>query len=233
MLARLKTFSLLGIEAIPVDIEVDVSPAAVPKTILVGLPEKAAKESTHRVARAIVNSGNMRPQDRVVINMAPAELPKQAASFDLPITLGTLASSSGQFVSDLFDAYAVVGELSLEGNTRSTKGALSMAISAAKDPGLRGLVVPASSVGEAAVVEDIDVIAVTRWHKLSASSPDNSILPQRRRGSIGSSRNMPFTMKTTPTYAGKRWPSERSLSPPVVVTICSCWNRLVVGKPCT
>ncbi|MFT5525897.1 MAG: magnesium chelatase family protein [Pirellulaceae bacterium] len=159
MLARLKTFSLLGIEAIPVDIEVDVSPAAVPKTILVGLPEKAAKESTHRVARAIVNSGYMRPQDRVVINMAPAELPKQAASFDLPITLGTLASS-GQFVSDLFDTYAVVGELSLEGNTRPTKGALSMAISAAKDPGLRGLVVPASSAGEAAVVEDIDVIAV-------------------------------------------------------------------------
>jgi magnesium chelatase family protein len=159
ILARLKTFSLLGIEAVPVEIEVDVSPAAMPKTILVGLPEKAAKESTHRVARAIVNSGYMRPQDRVVINMAPAELPKQAASFDLPITLGTLASS-GQFVSDLFEEYAVVGELSLEGNTRPTKGALSMAISAAREAGLRRLVVPSASAGEAAVVENIDIIAV-------------------------------------------------------------------------
>src|SRR5579863_4879397 len=78
MLAQLRTFSLLGIEALPVDVEVDVSPGALPKTVLVGLPEAAVKESTHRVERALVNSGFQRPQDRVVINLAPAELPKQA-----------------------------------------------------------------------------------------------------------------------------------------------------------
>ena len=93
MLAKLHTFSLLGIEAVPVDVEVDVSAAAMPKTILVGLPEAAVKESTHRVDRAMVNSGLQRPHDRVVINLAPAELPKQAASFDLPITLGVLAAA--------------------------------------------------------------------------------------------------------------------------------------------
>ena len=82
MLAKLKTFSLLGIEALPVEVEVDVSPGALPKTVLVGLPEAAVKESTHRVERAIVNSGFQRPQDRIVINLAPAELPKQASSFD-------------------------------------------------------------------------------------------------------------------------------------------------------
>lgn len=75
MLARLKTFTLLGIEAKPVDVEVDLSPAAMPKTILVGLPDAAVKESTHRVERAIVNSGFIRPTDRVVINLAPAKLP--------------------------------------------------------------------------------------------------------------------------------------------------------------
>ena len=75
MLARLKTFTLLGIEAMPVDVEVDISPAAMPKTILVGLPDAAVKESTHRVERAIVNSGFIRPQDRVVINLAPAMFP--------------------------------------------------------------------------------------------------------------------------------------------------------------
>ena len=90
-LAKLHTFSLLGIEAVPVDVEVDVSQAAIPKTILVGLPEAAVKESTQRVERAMVNSGYQRPFDRVVLNLAPAELPKQAASFDLPITLGVLA----------------------------------------------------------------------------------------------------------------------------------------------
>jgi magnesium chelatase family protein len=94
MLAKLQTFALVGIEAVPVEVEVDVSPGAIPKTVLVGLPEAAVRESTHRVERAIVNSGFMRPQDRVVINLAPAELPKQAASFDLPIKLGLLAAST-------------------------------------------------------------------------------------------------------------------------------------------
>jgi magnesium chelatase family protein len=160
MLAKLRTFSLLGIEALPVEVEVDVSPGALPKTVLVGLPEAAVKESTHRVERAIVNSGYLRPQDRIVINLAPAELPKQAASFDLPITLGILAGS-GQFTSERFEQYAVVGELSLEGHARPVKGALSMAISAARQKGLRGMVVPAESAGEAAIVEEIEVIPVS------------------------------------------------------------------------
>jgi magnesium chelatase family protein len=72
MLAKIHTFSLLGIDALPVEVEVDVSPGALPKTTLVGLPEAAVKESLHRVERAIVNSGFLRPQDRVVINLAPA-----------------------------------------------------------------------------------------------------------------------------------------------------------------
>ncbi len=159
VLAKLQTFSLVGIEALPVEVEVDVSPGAIPKTVLVGLPEAAVKESTHRVERAIVNSGFQRPHDRIVINLAPAELPKQAASFDLPITLGILAGS-GQIASELFESYAVVGELSLEGATRPVKGALSMAIAAAQQKGLRGLIVPSASAREAAVVEDLEVIAV-------------------------------------------------------------------------
>ncbi|MCA9262543.1 MAG: YifB family Mg chelatase-like AAA ATPase [Planctomycetales bacterium] len=160
MLAKLRTFSLLGIEALPVEVEVDVSAGAKPKTVLVGLPEAAVRESTHRVARALVNSGFVRPADRVVINLAPAELPKQAATFDLPIALGILAAS-GQISTEMFDEYAVVGEVALEGNTRPAKGALSMAMVAARQKGLRGIVVPTSSASEAAVVEDIDVIAVS------------------------------------------------------------------------
>jgi magnesium chelatase family protein len=159
MLARLQTFSLFGIEAIPVDVEVDVSAGALPATFLIGLPDAAIRESTPRLARAMVNSGFSRPNDRVVINLAPAELPKQAATFDLPITLGILAGS-GQFSSERFDQYAVVGELSLEGQTRPARGALSMAMAAARNRGLRGVVVPAASATEAAVVEDIEVIPV-------------------------------------------------------------------------
>ena len=159
MLAKLATFSMLGIDALPVEVEVDVSPGALPKTILVGLPEAAVRESTHRVERALVNSGFQRPQDRVVINLAPAELPKQAAGFDLPITLGILAAS-GQIEPRRFAEYAAVGELSLDGAARPIKGALSMAMTAARQRGLKGLLVPSENAAEAAVVEEIDVIPI-------------------------------------------------------------------------
>jgi magnesium chelatase family protein len=168
MLAKLKTFSLLGIEALPVEVEVDVSPCALPRTTLVGLPEAAVKESTHRVERALVNSGFTRPADRVVINLAPAELPKQAASFDLPISLGMLAASGQLATTDRFSEYAIVGELALDGTTRPTKGALSMAIAAARCRDLRGLVVPDASAGEAAVVRDIEIIPISSLAQASA-----------------------------------------------------------------
>jgi magnesium chelatase family protein len=164
MLAKLHTFSLLGIDALPVEVEVDVSPAALPKTVLVGLPEQAVKESIHRIERALVNSGFTLPANRVVINLAPAELPKQASSFDLPVALGLLAAS-GQISSELFERYAIVGELALDGVMRPVKGALSMAMAAAainreSNGKLRGLIVPSSNAAEAAVVEGLEVIAV-------------------------------------------------------------------------
>jgi magnesium chelatase family protein len=159
MLAKLHTFSLLGIDALPVEVEVDVSPAALPKTVLVGLPEAAVKESIHRVERALVNSGFVLPANRVIINMAPAELPKQEASLDLPVALGLLAAS-GQIASELFARYAIVGELALDGAMRPVKGALSMAIAAKAGGRVRALLVPSANASEAAVVDGIDVIPV-------------------------------------------------------------------------
>jgi magnesium chelatase family protein len=158
MLTKLHTFSLFGIQAIPVEVEVDISPGAVPKTILVGLAEAAAKESIHRIERALVNCGFQRSYDKVVINLSPAELPKEAASFDLPVALGLL-SSSGQLPPDRVSRFAAVGELALDGGLRRCKGALAMAI-AAKEAGLEGLVVPTANAREAAVVEGLDVYAV-------------------------------------------------------------------------
>jgi magnesium chelatase family protein len=160
MLAKLKTFSLLGIDALPVEVEVDVSPSGLPKLILVGLAEAAVKESAHRVERAMVNSGFQRPQNRVVINMAPADLPKEAASFDLPIALGILAGS-GQMSPERLAEYAVVGELALDGSTRPAKGALSMAMTAVKENHLRGMLVPSGSAAEAAVVEGLEIIPIS------------------------------------------------------------------------
>lgn len=158
MLAKLTTYSLLGIDALPVEVEVDISPGAIPKTILVGLAEAAVRESTHRIERALVNCGYVKPLDRIVINLSPADLPKEAASFDLPIALGLLVAS-GQLASDVLTQYGAIGELALDGTIRPAKGALSMAL-AAKEQGLKGFVVPAANAQEAAVVDGIDIIPV-------------------------------------------------------------------------
>lgn len=158
MLSRLSTYTLLGIEARSVEVEVDISPGALPKTILVGLAEAAVKESTHRIERALVNSGYNRPMDRVVINLSPADLPKDAASLDLPIALGLLVSDGQIDANPDLDA-VFIGELALDGSLRPIRGALSMAI-AARDAGKTHIIVPSANAQEAAVVEGIDVIAV-------------------------------------------------------------------------
>ena len=159
MLAQLKTYTLVGIHALPVEVEVDVSGGEESSTVIVGLPEGAVRESTHRVARALANSGFHYPIDRVVINLAPADIPKQAASFDLPISLGLMAAS-GQLELDRMRRFAVVGELSLRGEARFVRGALSMALAAARQDGVEGLVVPAANGWEAAVVEDVQIVPV-------------------------------------------------------------------------
>jgi magnesium chelatase family protein len=158
VLAKLTTYSLLGIDAASVDVEVDISPGALPKTILVGLAEAAVRESTHRIERALVNSGYVRPIDRIVINLSPADLPKDAASVDLSIALGLLVAS-GQLVSDVLGKYSAVGELALDGSIRPAKGTLSMALKA-KELGMKGLIVPAANAREAAVVDGVDIIPV-------------------------------------------------------------------------
>lgn len=167
MLAKLRTFTLLGIDALPVEVEVDVSAGALPKTVLVGLPEAAVRESIHRIERALVNSGYQRPEDRVVINLAPADVPKHAASFDLPIALGLLAAS-GQISGDVLGEFAVVGELAMDGAARPIKGALSMAIAASKQPGIRGLIVPTENAAEAAIVAKTAVFPISSLTQAAA-----------------------------------------------------------------
>ncbi|GHT28293.1 magnesium chelatase [Planctomycetales bacterium] len=158
MLVKINTFSLLGIDAVPVEVEVDCAEIGTPKTILVGLPETVVKESTYRIERAIENSGFYNPIHRIVINLAPADLPKQAASFDLPISLGLLAGT-GQLPAEVLPRFGIVGELALDGSMRPIKGALPMALEAAKQ-GIKNLIVPAENAPEAAVVEDVNVYPV-------------------------------------------------------------------------
>jgi magnesium chelatase family protein len=157
MLAKLNTFALVGIDAAPVEAEVDAS-AGLPKTVLVGLPEASVRESIPRIERALVNLGYARHPGRTVINLAPADLRKDAGGFDLPIALGLLVAT-GQLLPEQLKDFAVVGELALDGSVRPVKGALSMAMAAA-ERGIAKLMVPTASAREAAVVKSVSVYGI-------------------------------------------------------------------------
>src|SRR5438876_2913952 len=156
-LAKLNTFALIGSDAAPVEVEVDTA-AGLPKVVLVGLPEMAVRESIHRIERALVNLGYDRHPGRTVINLAPADLRKDAGGFDLPIALGLLVAT-GQLLPEQLTDFATMGELALNGSVRPIKGALSMAM-AAGQRGIKKLLVPAANAREAAVVEAVAVFAV-------------------------------------------------------------------------
>ncbi len=139
MLATVSTYSILGIDAIPVEIEVDVH-HGLPSVVIVGLPDCAIKESKERVRSALKNSGFTYPGDKITINLAPANLKKEGSSFDLAIALGILAASE-QIEKTLLNQYSFVGELALNGELRPVRGALSMALTARKKTS-NNLVVP-------------------------------------------------------------------------------------------
>ncbi len=158
MLAKLTSYALIGIDALPVEVEVDTA-HGLPKTIIVGLPEMAVKESIHRIERALANLGYQRPSWRTIINLAPADLRKDAGGFDLPIAIGMLVAT-GQLLPEQVRDWAITGELGLEGSVRSVKGALSIAMAAAEN-GIPRMIVPTANAREAAVVEKMRVYGVS------------------------------------------------------------------------
>ncbi|MFZ4464721.1 MAG: magnesium chelatase domain-containing protein, partial [Bacteroidales bacterium] len=153
-----KTFgsALFGIEAIPITIEVNIDKGI--QFFLVGLPDSAVKESQQRIEAALGNTGYKYPKQKIVINMAPADIRKEGSSYDLPIAIGIMAAS-GQVESNQLSDFIIMGELSLDGGLKPIKGALPIAIKAAK-LGIRGLIVPAENAAEAAVVSEVEVYGV-------------------------------------------------------------------------
>ncbi|BBL78854.1 ATP-dependent protease [Rubrobacter xylanophilus] len=153
---RVRSLALVGIDALPVDVEVDMG-SGLPGFSVVGLPDAAVQEARERVRVAISNAGYKFPSRKVIVNLAPANLRKEGAAFDLPIALGILAAC-GVLSPGTLEGVAVVGELSLDGSLRGVRGALSLADGARRE-GLRGLLVPAESAPEAASIGGIAVYA--------------------------------------------------------------------------
>src|SRR5260221_5026066 len=131
MLASVRTAALQGIQSVSVAVEVDLS-FGLPGLVMVGLPDAAVRESRDRVKAAIRNSGFEFPQQRITVNLAPADVRKVGAAFDLPIALGVLAASGVVTSRTLCDAL-MVGELSLDGSMQPTRGVLPIAAGARRD----------------------------------------------------------------------------------------------------
>lgn len=157
MLAKVKSCAVLGLEGVPIDVEVDVSSGMAGLVTVVGMPDAAVRESKERVRAALLNTGASYTTKRLTINLAPADLRKEGPAYDLPMAVGLLMAT-GQVVADVDDTI-FVGELSLDGGVRHVSGLLPMA-EAARRHGLRRLFCPAEDAAEAALIPGVEVYAV-------------------------------------------------------------------------
>ncbi|CAL2104058.1 Competence protein ComM [Tenacibaculum sp. 190130A14a] len=156
MLIKVYGSAVFGIEATTITIEVNID-----KGIgyhLVGLPDKAVSESSYRISAALSNNGFKLPGKKIIINMAPADIRKEGASYDLPLAIGILAASN-QIRSKNIEHYIIMGELSLDGSLQPIKGALPIALKA-KEEGFKHFILPEENAKEAAIVNDIEILGV-------------------------------------------------------------------------
>jgi len=161
MLAKILSGANIGLNAVPVTCEIDIAASGLPSFTIVGLADRAVEESKDRVRSAIRNCGAEFPSKKITVNLAPADLPKEGPSYDLPIALGLLIAS-GQIPENKIvelNESLVVGELSLDGVLRRTHGILPLVI-LAKEKGLKRIIIPKDNGHEASVVSGIDIFAI-------------------------------------------------------------------------
>lgn len=162
MLAKVSTSSTLGIDAYPIEVEVDIS-RGLPSFSTVGLPDNAVKESRDRVKSAIKNSGYAFPAKKITVNLAPADVKKEGTSFDLPVAIGILVAE-GIITNDNLNDYLILGELSLDGAIKAIRGALPVAV-LAKELGKK-LILPEVNRAEASLVDGVPVYGIDTLPRL-------------------------------------------------------------------
>ncbi len=154
MLAQVNSGTLVGIDGLKIEVQVDLS-GGLPRFDTVGLPEGAVRESKDRVKAALKNAGYPFPRERITVNLAPADIRKDGAGFDLPMAIGLMAAQ-GLIEAQALAEQMMVGELGLDGSVRPIRGALALAM-AARQAGLKGLMLPRANAREAAVVPDLAI----------------------------------------------------------------------------
>jgi magnesium chelatase family protein len=164
MLSKTLSASVIGIDAHPVEVEVDITSRGLPHFSTVGLPDTAVKESKDRVKAALKNTGFKFPLKQITVNLAPADIKKEGSAFDLPIAIGITVAEE-VIPQHAIEGFMISGELSLDGRIKPVKGALSIALRA-RELKLKGLILPADNAKEAAVVTGINVFGFRNMPEL-------------------------------------------------------------------
>lgn len=158
MLSHVWSSAVQGINALPIEIETNID-SGLPRYTVVGLPDGAVRESRDRIWAALKNAGLPLPRGIITVNLAPADIKKEGAAFDLPIALGLLSAHNQQITQEALDECCILGELALDGNLRPIRGVLPVAIQARKE-GRKKMLVPYENAPEAAVVQGLDVYPI-------------------------------------------------------------------------
>jgi magnesium chelatase family protein len=224
MYARVKSAAITGFETVPIEVEVDIS-GGLPGMTLVGLPDAAVGEARERVRAALKNADESIPARKVTINLAPADVRKEGAGLDLPLAVGILAAN-GRVPPGSTDGLMFVGELSLDGKLRHTRGVLALAL-LARELKMKGLVIPRQNIGEAAVVPGLSIYGCSDLSEIVKGLSEGGLCPAPANS--GSTSKKSTTNPTSADFSEIR--GQQFARRALEIAAAGSHNIILVGPP--